>query len=79
MTNDVIDKVIKGVGDTGGTGDVMLALGYTQTDFQNGFDIANNIQNLDLVKLLYSNFNQNRIIVELTLPGKQRYQKLIKY
>lgn len=76
MTSEIIDKVIKGVGDSGGTGDVMSALGYTRENFQDGFDIANSIQNLDLVKLLYSNFNQNRIIVEFTLLGKKRYQEL---
>lgn len=78
MTSEIIDKVIKGVGDTGGTGDVMSALGYSQENFQAGFDIANSIQNMDLIKLLYSNFNQNRIIVEFTLLGKKRYQDLIE-
>jgi len=79
MTNDIIDRVIKGIGDSGGTGDVISALGFTQTEFQNGFDIANNIQNLDLIKLLYSNFNQNRIIAEFTLIGKKRYEDLLKF
>jgi hypothetical protein len=51
-------------------GDVMEILGYTQEDFQKGFDIALEMQNRDLVKLLYSNFNANKVIVEFTLLGK---------
>lgn len=78
MTDIIIDKVIRGIGDAGGSGNVMSALGYAQADFQTGFDIANGIQNLDLIKLLYSNFNQNRIIVEFTLLGKKRYEELLK-
>jgi hypothetical protein len=77
MDNKIIDKVIKGVGDEGGTGNVLNALGLTQTEFQSGFDIANKIQNMDLIKLLYSNYNQNKIIVEFTLLGKQRYHDLL--
>lgn len=69
-------KVIEGVGDRGGTtGNVMEILGYDQSQFQNGFDIANEMQNRDLIKLLYSNFNQNKVIVEFTLLGKAAYKK----
>jgi hypothetical protein len=68
-------KVIKGVGDKGTTGNVMEILGYSQTEFQQGFDIANEMQNRDLVKLLYSNFNQNKVIIEFTLLGKAAYEK----
>ena len=78
MDTDIIDKVIKGVGDEGGTGNVMNALSYTQAEFQSGFNIANEIQNMDLIKLLYSNYNQNKIIVEFTLLGKQHYHDLLK-
>lgn len=71
-----IHKVIKGIGDDGGTtGNVMEILGYTSADFQKGFDIANEMQNRDLVKMLYSNFNQNKVIVEFTLLGKAAYEK----
>jgi hypothetical protein len=38
-------------------------------DFDVGFQFANEMQNKDLVKLLYSNFNKNLIVVELTLLG----------
>ena len=37
--------------------------------FDKAFEFANNLQNKDLVKLLYSNFNKNLIVVELTLVG----------
>jgi hypothetical protein len=70
-----IASIIKGIGDDRGTtGNVMEFLGFGQSDFQRGFDIANEMQNRDLVKLLYSNFNQNRIIVEFTLLGKAAYE-----
>ena len=76
MMETEISKVIKGVGDQGGTtGNVMEFLGYTSADFQKGFDIANEMQNRDLVKLLYSNFNQNKVIVEFTVLGKAAFEK----
>jgi hypothetical protein len=76
ITDFEISKVIKGVGDQGGTtGNVMEILGYSQADFQQGFDIANEMQNRDLVKLLYSNFNQSKVIIEFTLLGKAAYEK----
>jgi len=69
-------KVIKGVGEKGTTGNVLEILGYERADFQKGFDIANEMQNRDLVKMLYSNFNMNKIIVEFTLLGKALYDKV---
>jgi hypothetical protein len=53
----------------GGTGNVMEALQWDVSRFDEGFAIALDIQNLDYVKLLYSNFNKNLIVVELTLVG----------
>lgn len=79
MESILVDKVIKGIGDTGGFGNVMDALGYDQPKFQEGFDLANAIQNMDLVKLLYSNFTQNKIIVEFTLLGKKRYNEILTH
>ncbi len=70
-----IQKVIKGIGDTGTTGNVMEILGYESSFFQHGFDIAIEMQNRDLVKLLYSNFNVNKVIVEFTLLGKAAYER----
>ena len=76
ITEAEISKVIQGIGHQGGTtGNVMEFLGYTQAEFQQGFDVANEMQNRDLVKLLYSNFNQNKVIVEFTLLGKAAYVK----
>jgi len=69
-------RVIKGVGDHGTSGNVMEILGLDQHNFQRGFDLANEMQNRDLVKLLYSNFNLNKIIVEFTLLGKAAYRAL---
>ena len=76
IKEDEILRVIKGVGDQGGTtGNVMEILGFSSADFQRGFDLANEMQNRDLVKMLYSNFNQNKIVVEFTLLGKAAYEK----
>ena len=50
----------------------MEFLKYDAIDFQKGFEVANNMQNLDYVKLLYSNFNKNLVVVELTLLGRTK-------
>lgn len=70
-----INQVIKALGRSN-TGNVMEALGWTAEDFEKAFQLANDMQNLDFVKLLYSNFNQNKIIIEFTLLGKAEYDKL---
>lgn len=49
----------------------MQFLNYPPADFDRAFEFANTLQNKDLVKLLYSNFNKNLIVVELTLPGER--------
>ena len=59
--------VIKKLCAQGGTGNVMEFLGYDASLFDQGFTIANNLQNKDLVKLLYSNFNKSLVVVEATL------------
>ena len=74
MMETEIAKVINGIGRHGTTGNVMDALSLDSTNFQQGFDIAVEMQNRDLVKLLYSNFNQNKIIVEFTLLGKATFE-----
>jgi hypothetical protein len=61
--------IIKNLAKTGGTGNVMEFLNFSASDFDKGFSIANDMQNKDLVKLLYSNFNKNVIVVETTLLG----------
>jgi len=63
---DVLKQLVK----AGGTGNVMEFLKLDASTFQQGFDIANDMQNLDYVKLLYSNFNKNLIVVEITLLGR---------
>ncbi len=66
---DKIQLVLKASLQKSGTGNVMEALNWDATRFDQGFALANEMQNLDLVKLLYSNFNKNLIVVELTLIG----------
>lgn len=65
---DVLKHLVK----AGGTGNVMEFLKYDASEFQKGFDVANDMQNLDYVKLLYSNFNKNLVVVELTLLGRTK-------
>jgi hypothetical protein len=62
-------KVLECLVKKGSMGNVMEFLNWSQADFDKGFEFANNLQNKDLVKLLYSNFNKNLIVVELTLEG----------
>jgi hypothetical protein len=49
---------------------VIEVLGYQQDNFQRAFDIALEMDNQSLVKLLYSNFNAGKVVVEFTLIGK---------
>ena len=76
MTEAIIQAIIKGIGNQGGTGNVLQTLTDTDYDFEQVFGFANEIQNMDLIKLLYSNYTQNKIIVEFTLLGKARYESL---
>ena len=50
----------------------MEFLKYNASEFQKGFDLAIEMQNLDYVKLLYSNFNKTLVVVELTLLGRSK-------
>ena len=50
---------------------VVEVLGYSSENFQRAFDIALQMENRNLVKLLYSNFNAGKIIVEFTLLAKR--------
>lgn len=50
---------------------VIEALGYGPEKFQRAFDIALEMDNRNLVKLLYSNFDTGKVIVEFTLIGKK--------
>lgn len=50
---------------------VIEVLSYGKDEFQQAFDIALEMDNRNLVKLLYSNFNAGKVIVEFTLVGKK--------
>jgi|GEM_PF-1008187 len=71
-----IQTIIKGLGDIGGFGNVMKVLGYERDHHQLGFDLANEMQNRDYIKLLYASYTQNVISVEMLLPGKHIYDNL---
>ncbi|MCU0418516.1 MAG: hypothetical protein MUC38_02565 [Cyclobacteriaceae bacterium] len=49
---------------------ILDVLGYGPDRFQDAFDIALEMENRDLVKLLYAHFNSGKIVVEFTLLGK---------
>ena len=66
-------KILSKITDPGGTGNVMEILEWPASRFDEGFMFANEMQNKDLVKLLYSNFNKNLVVVELTLVGQSEY------
>jgi hypothetical protein len=66
--------ILKYLTQTGGTGNLMEILDYDFSRFERGFSLANEMQNLTLIKLLYSNFNRNLIVVELTLVGESNAQ-----
>jgi hypothetical protein len=72
--NEMQDKVLKKLAAAGGTGNVVEILNFSASRFEEAFAMANDMQNLDLVKLLYSNFNKNLLVVELTLLGKSKAQ-----
>jgi hypothetical protein len=51
---------------------IIEVLGYEPDNYQRAFDIALEMDNLSLVKLLYSNFNAGKVVVEFTLIGKRQ-------
>jgi hypothetical protein len=51
--------------------DIIAVLGYTSDKYQQAFDIALEMDNLNLAKFLYSNFNSGKVVVEFTLLGKR--------
>ena len=68
-------KILSKITEPGGTGNVMEILEWPTSRFDEGFMLANDMQNSNLVKLLYSNFNKNLVVVELTLVGQSEYQR----
>lgn len=73
---ELIDRVIRNLGNRL-TGNVMEATGWSADNFESAFQLANTMQNMDLVKLLYVNPNENKIIIEFTLLGKARHKTLL--
>jgi len=67
-----VKKILTHITKAESTGNLMEILGWDSVRFDEGFALANEMQNLDLVKLLYSNFNKNLIVVELTLLGEAK-------
>jgi hypothetical protein len=61
--------ILKFILQKGGTGNVMEALGWDSSRFEEAAQIALDMDNLNYVKQLYTNFNKNLIVVELTLVG----------
>ena len=64
-------KILNHLARTSSMGNVMEILQWPSEKFDDGFLLANDMQNRDVVKLLYSNFQKNQIVVELTLVGLQ--------
>lgn len=61
--------ILKAVHSKGGTGNIIEALGWNSDRFEEASRIALEMDNLNYVKMLYSNFSKNLIVVELTLLG----------
>lgn len=61
--------ILKFIHTKGGTGNVMEALDWDVSRFDEGSKIALAMDNLNYAKLIYSNINKNLIVVELTLVG----------
>jgi hypothetical protein len=70
--NPLHQQIINHLKKCEASGNVLEILNYDSTRFEEGFTIANEMQNADLVKLLYSNFNKNLVVVELTLVGESK-------
>ncbi len=67
--------VLSKITEAAGTGNVMEILEWPASRFEEGFTLANDMQNRNLVKLLYSNFNKNLVVVEETLVGRSEYKR----
>ncbi len=53
----------------GGSGNVLEVWKFDSSAFDEAFSMALAMENKDLVKLLYSNFNKKLIVLEMTLIG----------
>ena len=68
-----IAKVLKSRLATTDMINVTEVLSNDPTDFQTAFNIALEMENRNLIKILYSNFSANKIVVEFTLLGKDAH------
>jgi hypothetical protein len=66
-----IQTVLKARRDDTDMINVMDVLNYNTENFQRAFDVALRMENQNLVKLIYSNFNAGKVVVEFTLLGKR--------
>ena len=61
----------------GRTGGMVNVIGVLKgATYQEAFDIANEMQNSDWIKIIYCSFNANIINVELTLKGKKIFEMI---
>lgn len=65
-----ITEVLKSTGAAGTIWNVVDILKAKPEEFQDCFDLANEMQNRDLVKLLYALY-PSKVMVEMTLIGQQ--------
>lgn len=67
-----ITEVLAGMGEVNSISNVMSILKLEAKDFQFAFDLANEMQNRNLVKLLYA-FQPGKVVsVEMTLEGVRK-------
>lgn len=68
---DEIDRILKSRKPHTDMLNVIEILGYGPDQFQQAFEIALELDNRNMAKLLYSNFDQGKVIVEFTLIAKK--------
>lgn len=69
--NAEIQKVLQSRKSDSDMINIMDVLDLSQDQFQLAFDLGLEMENRNLVKLIYSNFNAGKVVVEFTLLGKQ--------
>lgn len=67
-----ITRVLQARQTTSNMINVVDALGCTEGQLQHAFEVALEMDNQNLAKLLYSNFNAQKIIIEFTLLAHDR-------
>ena len=69
--DEYITQILRSRTPTSDMLNVTDVLGFGSDRFQLAFDIALEMENRNLVKLLYSNFSAGKIVVEFTRLGRQ--------